>query len=78
MLAAISPTYYAFLEQGRDVRPSRQVLTAMADALRLLRARTRTPVHPRPPATTARWRMSSSSRPRSPTSRAWWTPTRRT
>ncbi|HWH92823.1 MAG TPA: helix-turn-helix transcriptional regulator [Baekduia sp.] len=34
-LAAISPTYYAFLEQGRDVRPSRQVLDALARALRL-------------------------------------------
>lgn len=35
MLAAISPTYYAFLEQGRDVTPSRQVLDSLADALRL-------------------------------------------
>jgi transcriptional regulator with XRE-family HTH domain len=35
LLAAISPTYYAFLEQGRDIRPSRQVLDALADALRL-------------------------------------------
>jgi transcriptional regulator with XRE-family HTH domain len=35
LLAAISPTYYAFLEQGRDVRPSRQVLDALAKALRL-------------------------------------------
>ncbi len=35
LLAAISPTYYAFLEQGRDVTPSRQVLDALADALRL-------------------------------------------
>lgn len=35
MLAAISPTYYAFLEQGRDVRPSRQVLDALARTLRL-------------------------------------------
>ncbi|GAB3153462.1 helix-turn-helix transcriptional regulator [Microbispora hainanensis] len=34
-LAAISPTYLAFLEQGRDVRPSRQVLDALAGALRL-------------------------------------------
>lgn len=33
MLASISPTYYAFLEQGRDVRPSRQVLDALAAAL---------------------------------------------
>lgn len=34
-LAAISPTYYTFLEQGREVRPSRQVLDALAGALRL-------------------------------------------
>ncbi|MFR9800522.1 helix-turn-helix domain-containing protein [Streptomyces sp. MS06] len=34
-LAAISPTYYTVLEQGRDVRPSRQVLDALAAALRL-------------------------------------------
>ncbi|GAA4217420.1 helix-turn-helix domain-containing protein [Actinocatenispora rupis] len=34
-LAAISPTYYAFLEQGRDLNPSRQVLDALATALRL-------------------------------------------
>lgn len=34
-LAGISTTWYTFLEQGRDARPSRQVLTAIADALRL-------------------------------------------
>ncbi len=34
-LAGISTTYYTFLEQGRDVRPSRQVLDALARALRL-------------------------------------------
>src|SRR4051794_4119945 len=34
-LAAISPTYYTFLEQGRDLRPSAQVLDALAGALRL-------------------------------------------
>ena len=34
-LASISTTYYTFLEQGRDVRPSRQVLDALARALRL-------------------------------------------
>src|SRR4051794_26840161 len=34
-LAAISPTYYTFLEQGRDVHPSVQVLDALAGALRL-------------------------------------------
>jgi len=34
-LAAISTTYYTFLEQGRDVHPSQQVLDALARALRL-------------------------------------------
>ena len=34
-LASISTTYYTFLEQGRDVRPSRQVLDALARALRM-------------------------------------------
>jgi transcriptional regulator with XRE-family HTH domain len=34
-LAGVSATYYTFLEQGRDVRPSRQVVTALASALRL-------------------------------------------
>ena len=34
-LAGVSTTYYTFLEQGRDVRPSRQVLAALARALRL-------------------------------------------
>lgn len=32
-LAAISPTYYTFLEQGRELTPSRQVLDALAAAL---------------------------------------------
>lgn len=35
MLASISPTYYAFLEQGRGVRPSRTVLDSLSGALRL-------------------------------------------
>lgn len=35
VLAGISPTWYTFLEQGRDVRASRQVLGALARALRL-------------------------------------------
>lgn len=35
MLAAISPTYYAFLEQGRGVKPSRAVLDALSGALAL-------------------------------------------
>lgn len=34
-LAAISPTYYTFLEQGRETTPSRPVLDALAAALRL-------------------------------------------
>jgi transcriptional regulator with XRE-family HTH domain len=34
-LAAISVTYYTFLEQGRELNPSRQVLDALAGALRL-------------------------------------------
>ena len=34
-LADISTTYYTFLEQGRDVRPSHQVLNALAGALLL-------------------------------------------
>jgi transcriptional regulator with XRE-family HTH domain len=34
-LAGMSATYYTFLEQGRDVRPSRQVVAALAAALRL-------------------------------------------
>jgi len=50
-LAAISTTYYTFLEQGRDVHPSRQVLDALARALRLESRRTRPPARtrPRPP-----------------------------
>lgn len=34
-LAGISTTYYTFLEQGRDLRPSRHVLDALTRALRL-------------------------------------------
>lgn len=34
-LAGISPAWYTHLEQGRDVRPSREVLDALAAALRL-------------------------------------------
>lgn len=34
-LAGISTTYYTFLEQGRDVSPSPQILDALARALRL-------------------------------------------
>jgi transcriptional regulator with XRE-family HTH domain len=35
MLAGISPNYYLRLEQGRDRRPSPQVIDALARALRL-------------------------------------------
>jgi transcriptional regulator with XRE-family HTH domain len=35
LLANVSVTYYTFLEQGRPVRPSDQVLDALADALRM-------------------------------------------
>ena len=41
LLASVSPTYYTFLEQGRPVRPSEQVLDALADALRLTAAERR-------------------------------------
>lgn len=36
-LANLSTTYYTFLEQGRSVRPSAQVLDALAAALRMSR-----------------------------------------
>jgi len=35
LLAGVGATWYTWLEQGRDVRPSAEVLTALADALRL-------------------------------------------
>jgi transcriptional regulator with XRE-family HTH domain len=35
MLAGVGTTWYTWLEQGRDVRPSPQVLSALADALQL-------------------------------------------
>jgi transcriptional regulator with XRE-family HTH domain len=34
-LAAISTTYYTYLEQGRPMRPSREVLDALAEVLQL-------------------------------------------
>ncbi len=37
-LANLSPTYYTFLEQGRSIRPSVQVLDALAVALRMSEA----------------------------------------
>jgi transcriptional regulator with XRE-family HTH domain len=41
MLAHLSVTYYTFLEQGRPVRPSGQVLDALASALRMSAAERR-------------------------------------
>ncbi|MER7156178.1 helix-turn-helix transcriptional regulator, partial [Streptomyces lydicus] len=35
LLAGISATWYTYLEQGRDIRVSEQVLDALATALRL-------------------------------------------
>ena len=35
MLAGVGTTWYTFLEQGRDVHPSNEVLAALAGALRL-------------------------------------------
>ncbi len=35
MLAGVGTTWYTWLEQGRDVRPSREALTGLAKALRL-------------------------------------------
>lgn len=40
-LASLSATYYTFLEQGRPVRPSAQVLDALAEALRMSEAERR-------------------------------------
>lgn len=54
-LAAISSTYYTYLEQGREVRPSRQVLDALAAALRLdaaERGHVHELIHGAPPAET--------------------------
>lgn len=41
LLANLSATYYTFLEQGRGVRPSTQVLEALAAALRMSAAERR-------------------------------------
>jgi transcriptional regulator with XRE-family HTH domain len=41
LLANLSTTYYTFLEQGRPVRPSTQVLDALAAALRMSAAERR-------------------------------------
>jgi transcriptional regulator with XRE-family HTH domain len=40
-LASLSVTYYTFLEQGRQARPSEQVLDALAAALRMTQAERR-------------------------------------
>jgi transcriptional regulator with XRE-family HTH domain len=39
--SGVSITWYTWLEQGRDIHPSRQVLSAVADALRLTDAERR-------------------------------------
>ena len=39
--SGVSITWYTWLEQGRDIHPSRQVLSAIADALRLTEAERR-------------------------------------
>ena len=41
LLANVSTTYYTFLEQGRQVRPSAQVLDALAAALQMTAAERR-------------------------------------
>src|ERR1700728_2577931 len=41
LLANLSTTYYTFLEQGRPVRPSAQVVDALAAALRMSAAERR-------------------------------------
>ena len=35
ILADVGATWYTWLEQGRDVRPSSELLSALSDALRL-------------------------------------------
>ena len=35
MLAGVSPTWYTYLEQGRDIRPSPEVLESLARVLQL-------------------------------------------
>ncbi|MFF3955105.1 helix-turn-helix transcriptional regulator [Streptomyces sp. NPDC001890] len=55
-LAAISSTYYTYLEQAREVRPSRQVLDTLSAALRLdaaERSHIHELVHGAPPAETS-------------------------
>jgi transcriptional regulator with XRE-family HTH domain len=38
LLSGVSHTWYTWLEQGRDIRPSRQVIDALARTLRMSRA----------------------------------------
>jgi transcriptional regulator with XRE-family HTH domain len=57
LLAGVSHTWYTWLEQGRDIRPSRQVIDALARTLRLTPAEheyvLRLSGHSGPPAGTA-------------------------
>src|SRR5260221_14535342 len=48
LLANLSTTYYTFLEQGRPVRPSSQLLDALASALRMSSAELRYLQRPAP------------------------------
>ena len=78
-LASLSVTYYTFLEQGRQARPSEQVLDALAAALRMTPAERRYllslaygPETPRPAARPARRRRPSGSARVSPISYGAW------
>ena len=57
-LAGVSITYYTFLEQGRDVRPSQQVLAALAAALRTQPGRARPLVPARRDDSAVGWRAA--------------------
>ena len=86
LLANLSTTYYTFLEQGRPVRPSAQVLDALAAALRMSAAERRylqvLAYGPGRDAAGRRRRAETARRP-SGSTRAWptwcsaWTPSRR-
>ena len=47
LLAGVSTDYYQRMEQGRDVRPSGQVLDAIARALQFTARRIQAPAQPR-------------------------------
>ena len=47
-LAGVGLSWYTWLEQGRDIKPSAQVLDALARVLRLDTRRARAPLPPRP------------------------------